>query len=54
MFVQNIMYKGNLDKDYLSKIVCLYENLKLKSSMLPPDLDLLVEELKRVHLRSYV
>ena len=55
LFVQTIMCNGKLNKNYLSARMCLYENLKPKSSMpLPPDPDSLTEDLKYVHLECYV
>ena len=50
-FVQPIMYGGKLSENDLLTRVRLCENPKQKTSMaLPPDSDLLVEELKHVHL----
>ena len=52
IFIQTITYNGKKNKNNLLTTVCLYENLKTKSSMpLPPDPDPLVEELKRIHLQ---
>ena len=48
IFVQTIIYNKKLKEDDLSKRVCLYENLKPKSSVpLSPDPDLFVEERER-------
>ena len=52
IFVQIKMYNGKSNRNYLSTRAHFYENLKPKLSMpLPPNLDELVEELKRVHLQ---
>ena len=40
IFVQTVMYNGKLNKNYLSTSVRLYENLKTKSSVLLPQIQI--------------
>ena len=40
IFVQTVMYNGKLNKNYLSTSVRLYENLKPKSSVLLPQIQI--------------
>ena len=48
-------YDGKLNKNHFSARLCSYKNLKPKSSIqLPPDLELIVEKLKCVHLQCHV
>ena len=48
-------YDGKLKKNHFLTRVCSYKNLKPNSSIrLPPDLELIVEKLKCVHLQCHV
>ena len=53
ILAQNIMYNGKLNENNLSIRVCLYENLKPRSSVQLPQ-NSLVEELRLAYLQCYV
>ena len=53
--IQTVVYGGKIHKSYVSTRVGFYKNLKTKCSVsLPADPDLICEEIKCVHLQSFI
>jgi hypothetical protein len=54
-FLQTIVYAGKSNESYVGTRIRLYKNLKTKSSAsLPADPDSIRQEIKRVHIQSYI
>ena len=54
-FIQTIIYNGSLNESFVESRVRLYKNLKKKTSAaIPVDPDSTLQEIKRVHLQSFI
>ena len=54
-FIQTIIYNGSLNKSFVESRVRLCKNLKKKTSAaIPADPDSTLQEIKRVHLQSFI
>ena len=53
--IQTIIYNGSLNGSFVESRVCLYKNLKKKTSAaIPADPDSTLQEIKRIHLQSFI
>ena len=54
-FIQTIIYNGSLNESFVESRVRFYKNLKKKTSAaIPADPDSTLQEIKRVHLQSFI
>ena len=53
-FIRTMLYAGKPSQTYIAKRICLYQDMKVKSSMsIPPDPDSLMQVIKRVHYQVF-